>query len=45
MKLAWLVRRDEGDDWRIVFEEPSRYLYESIKPIVWEELKEGGAPE
>lgn len=45
MKLAWLVRNnygwdddDEDNPWEIVFEEPSRYRYTEVKPIVYAEL-------
>lgn len=46
MRLAWLVRdihfgdsTDEEDNpWQIMFEEPCKYRYTEVKPIVYAEL-------
>lgn len=45
MKRAWLVRDHEDSTWQIRFVEPdSNWLYEEVKPIVYADLEEDGAP-
>lgn len=44
MKLAWIcygnwIDDDDDDDCVIVFEEPERYMYSKVVPIVYAEIK------